>query len=203
MKTFLLATILCIATHVSFAQDTPCFYKGSTTVSVGYGFINFEGIKNEVYATKHFGTMYGKSEHALSDRFGWGVNVAYMELSGPYGNWWYPVTEDNADVAAFSALLRANLHLVKSRRLDWYFGGGIGYQSTYVERRGVHTNSYYDYYTQTYTVIELPFVQKETINAVGMDATVGANYYLGETIALYAEAGIAKSFLQGGMTFRF
>src|SRR5688572_9829842 len=92
MKALSLHGITLLATVAALANPTvsraQAFGPETNTVSVGYGFVTFLGNLNETFDEytdvnySGMGPIYSKFEHAISEKVGLGLNVAYA------GNEW-------------------------------------------------------------------------------------------------------------------
>lgn len=194
-KILLMLTVVILAT--SLKTKAQSFTKGNHLVKAGFGFPTIMGsifstYENEVgYKNSSFGPMYLKYEHALTDKIGLGLNIAYTKNEASY-------TENvsGSDYKAsvtrtsLSALARLNFHFANSKKFDPYFGPGIGYRTAEWTFKTENPNGSTDDKIPTF----FPF---------GLEFTIGANYYLTDNIGLYAEAGIAKSPIQFGLVGKF
>ncbi len=178
-------------------SNAQSFSKGNNLVKIGYGAPTITGsIFNtyesyEGFEVKNFGPLYIKYEHALTDKIGLGLNIAYTKNEVSY------VEKINgADYKAgiertsLSALARINFHFATSEKFDAFFGPGIGYRTADWK----FTSEAPEGSSNTSIPTFFPF---------GLDFTIGANYYFTDNIGLYAEAGIAKSPIQFGIVGKF
>lgn len=200
MKNFLIHSILIGAIIInSYSSKAQSLEPGQITFSAGYGFpslartaFNFvDGVSN--VETHLYGPMYGKFEYAITDKIGFGVNMAYT-----YGIGSYETSNDeldsiiyNTDVTykAYSILGRLNFHFGNGGMVDPYAGIGLGYR-----------NNNYAYKSDD------PAVDGNDINGLihfGVDLTLGTRIYFSDNFGIYGEIGLAKSPFQIGVVAKF
>lgn len=178
------------------------FEQGNSSVQVGYGFGNFISAVFKTYETaypatfsfKSVGPAFLKYEYAVSDKIGFGLNIAYASATVSYtdDSWFVSGTPSTTSIkwSTISALARMNLHFGNSERFDPFWGVGMGYRTASWKFENDSPN----YINTESTGSFMPF---------GFETTVGARFYLTENIGLYIETGLAKAIIQGGLTAKF
>lgn len=186
-------------------KPTPAFAKGSLVISGGYGAltltglfvrlmedaINADGQTNFHIKSQQLGPVYAKVEYGVAEHIGIGLNAAFLHNRwstnyqdyDPLGN---PAVYNAAlERTAVSALARVNFHIGSDAQFDPYVGMGLG--GRYTRLTYTDTNPYGQQ-------VDFPF-----FFPVGGEITAGLRYYPVPFVGLYAEAGFAKSFVQGGL----
>lgn len=202
------AAILVLAFSTkTFAQDDAAFVKGSSSVSVGYGFISpyktlfklsnaFSGASAKFTATGPIGVTY---EYGISDKISMGAQVAYSTMKnvttdpGALGNGKDYVVTDKLN--QLSVIIRGNYHLGSSAKFDPYVGLGLGYGNFKFKTTSNDP---------TDTPAELAAFSISVPGALGITGQVGAKYYFSTNVGAYAELGyLAGSFAQVGVALKF
>lgn len=187
--------------HLKKAGRGGAFDQGTIVATVGYGFPNWGKTILKVYETEPgfssfgFGPVHFRGEYGLSDNIGLGISVNFVSYGVSYTYQGYnSVTKLNQDytdkieVTSLSVMPRFNFHFAVSNQLDPYWGIGAGYK----------INSYKFSSTD-------PTAPPETMPGsipVGFETTVGMRFYFTENIGVYAEIGLAKSLIQGGLSIK-
>ena len=202
----------------SEANDSASFNKNDILVSFGYGFPNLDKLvfidylyqanSNSTFAPKGFGPIHFRAEYGVSEKIGIGLSLNY----GTYGATWQD-NFSNSDglgntttgiysfdkhITSFTALLRFNYHVYTTNKLDPYFSFGGGYKKiskTYVSDGPDYVNQYYEEYSYA--------DDGASLLPIAFEAVAGMRYYFTPQIAIYSELGIAKTFLQGGVSMKF
>jgi opacity protein-like surface antigen len=173
-------------------------------ISFGYGFyiipdaFEIGGNSSNKNLSSPSGPLFLKYEYAISDYIGFGINFAYCqytfnnnyEFAGISNNGIYYTTQ----YTSYSILGHLNFHFLSrfvSTRFDPYYGLGIGYKS--VSTSVTSNDSTFQKYNNN--------ISNE--GSIGFEMTFGLRYYVSNSIALYGEAGLAKSWLQFGATLKF
>ncbi|MBK7691335.1 MAG: hypothetical protein IPK62_02770 [Bacteroidetes bacterium] len=91
-----------------------------------------------------------------------------------------------------SANLRFNYHIFVNKEFDVYVGGGVGYNH--------FMNKDFTDYAPDDTLFKSQF---KLPYPVSYEMTFGVRYFFLTRTAIYVEAGIGKSLLQGGFVFKF
>ena len=186
---FLFAMILmAVVSQVSFGQ---AFEQGTKVISVGYGFGNLNRALFKTYEDmgdykySGVGPIFAKFEYGVSDKIGFGLNIAHIGANVTYGT---GTEKTEIDWKNTSALLRMNIHFSKSDKLDAYWGTGLGYRfgSWKFSYEGGNGNE------------EIP-----NVLPLGFETTIGVRYFFVEHVGIYAEAGIAKAPIQFGLNAKF
>jgi opacity protein-like surface antigen len=191
--------VLSILIALSVSGYSQSFTTGNSNISAGYGIGNFiqSVFKSyqtyDNYAFKSLGPMFLKYEHALNDRLGIGVNVAYANASVSYLDKSHVVDSTSLTFykqtikwSTYSILARLNFHFANSEKFDPYWGFGVGYRGASWKYEDNDPN--YDNDTQVSNFFPL-----------GLEVTIGARYYFTPSIGAYAEFGIAKAIVQFGI----
>ena len=171
------------------AQQSPdrLYEQGVSMISVGHGIgniwktflkqtISYPGITYKISSVGPLTCIY---EYGISHRISGGIALGYSEITGKYSGYGDSFTDK---LTIFSALARANYHLGKSPKFDYYFGGGLGYVRSKYNNSG--SNS-----------------QRDVPGELGYSGQVGAKYSFVRGFGVYAEVGyVGGSFVQLGLT---
>lgn len=190
----------------STTSNAQAFQEGDFIVSAGYGISttgravlkSFETSGAEIDITGH-NPIFAKFEYAISEK--WGIGVNYFNSSiGFKQTYDYTTIDGNGNesvnrytdeytykVQAFS--LRFNRHWEVTEEFDIYFGFGGGPKTGKFSSKSNNPD-----YTENSFDTPIPFA---------MEATMGARYYFTPNIGVYAEVGMARSFMQGGLVAKF
>ena len=173
-------------------------------ISFGYGFyiipdaFEIGGNSSHKNLSSISGPLFLKYEYAISDKIGFGINFAYCQytftnnydFAGVINNGIYYTTQ----YTSYSFLAHFNFHFLSryvNTKFDPYYGIGMGYKSV---STSVSSN---DSTFQKYNY------NLSNEGSIGFEMTLGLRYYVSNSIAIYVEAGLAKSWLQFGATFKF
>ncbi len=198
--------ILAISTG-AFAQDADvAFTKGSSNVSLGYGFLSpyktlfklssffgGSGVAEKFTSTGPIGLTY---EYGISEKVGIGLQLGYAtmkntqtEANGLGAGKDYVISQK---LTQFSAIARGNYHFGNSAKFDPYVGAGLGYGNFKYTVKDNDTDP-----TDVLPSISIP-------GAFGITGQLGARYYFTSNIGAFAEIGyLAGSFAQLGLTAKF
>ncbi len=185
------------------ADGGDAFQEGTIAITAGYGFPNLGKsllkyvVSDTVQGVKitGVGPLHFKVEYGLSSKIGLGLSVNYVT----YGAKWNENGTNNTTGAivpyfydikfsSLSVLARFNVHFGTTDKLDPYWGIGAGYKT------GKWTFDSNDPdFGKTAFKTPIPF---------GFETTVGLRYYFTDMIGFYAELGIAKSVIQGGIAIK-
>jgi outer membrane protein W len=197
MKKILLATFVLAMSFSAktFAQDGgTAFTKGSSTVSVGYGFANIWKTLFKVAAgfggtstVKSTGPIALGYEYGVADKISAGVVLGYTKITNDDVSGTFKSTET---LSNFSAMARVNYHFGKGPKFDPYIGLGLGYYN--------FKYSYKDNDNITdVTTFKVP-------GGFGFSGQLGAKYYFTSNIGAYMEVGyVGGSLAQIGLTAKF
>jgi outer membrane protein W len=211
MKKLLFATAIMFAATATFAQDGDgAFTKGSSTISLGYGFISpYKTVltaQNILFAGSGITSKYSSLgpialtyENGITDNISVGLSIGYAtsknvltEANGLGAGKNYDITKKLDQVGVVA---RGNYHFGSSAKFDPYIGLGLGYYSLkYKTTSNDPTDSPAD----------LALLNIAVPGAFGFTGQVGAKYYFSSNIAAYAELGyLVGSFAQIGVTAKF
>ncbi|HRH66932.1 MAG TPA: hypothetical protein PLU53_11585 [Bacteroidia bacterium] len=201
LKLHLMVMYTVLVSYLSI-QDVKAqaFVEGNNSINVGYGFGTVVGTLfnsykdyNE-YSFSTLGPLFLKYEHAVNDKIGIGLNVAYAkwELSYRYNGYSNQEFTEKDSYTTYSILGRFNLHFGHMDKFDPYWGFGLGFRNANLKFSSSDPNGPKD--TDISNPIPIP---------LGFETTIGARYYFSDNFGIYAEAGFAKAVTQAGLTFRF
>lgn len=177
------------------------FREKAFFISTGYGAGNL-GIAvfndlGSVLETKSFGPMHIKSEYAVSEHIGIGLNFAFASAD--------LLTEDevtfinqegmqeklrwDAEWTSWSLLARVNFHMGHHEKIDPYWGVGIGFRDWTYDAISNNPN--------------LEASKGSALINLGFETTFGLRVMPHENIGLFTEFGISKSLFQVGITAKF
>ena len=212
MKRFLpyFVFVACLALHGTDASaqseitPTPVkerlsFEEGDLFFTGGFGFGNlivstFEasGANNDLHEKRTTtGPLFFKFEQALSDKLGFGVNLAFLTLKNSWTDAVDPSIYGTGRYTGWSALARVNYHFKPGKFFDPYMGFGMGYRN--------------DKVTETSTDPNNPRFDTEVIDIpinLGLDITFGFRMMFSENLGMYMETGMAKGVVQLGLSAR-
>ena len=136
--------------------------------------------------TPQINPVYVKVEYRIFRHMGIGVDFSYDDYEAkkaPPSSTNYTLTYKGSN---FVADVRVNRHIhLINKRLDLYFGVGLGYQIQSIDN-----------------IITTRSLPKLGSNSLAFELTVGARFYITKRIGIYAEGGIARSIIQGGLAIR-
>ena len=196
MLKLLLKTILICSVSLVSAQSE---LENKFRISAGYGVGILEIDKDNMHHYygqpenfKNTGPFYFKFAYGLYHNLSMGVNAAYAiyNYKSVYFDYLTNIPQEfNYEYESYSILIRMNYYfndIDNKKRFDPYAGAGIGYRSLELKEN----NPQFIYY-------------EEYGPNLGFDFTVGANVFIIPHLAIYIEAGIAKSAFQFGITSSF
>ena len=148
------------------------------------------------------GPFYLKYEHLINKKLGVGLVFNYSQGkanwqdsgSSPQGNGYYLRDFDFIE-KRYVVLVRLNHYYEISTNLLLYSGVGLGFRSI----RSIHTISYFDK-TGTYQVI---LDSGNTAWPIGFEGTIGIKKRIPSNFMLFAEFGIGRSLIHGGLAYTF
>lgn len=207
MKKVLLALSIGLISMSANAQDDAAFSQGSSSVSVGYGFISpyktlfklsnsFFGDPNISTKFKSMGPVGLTYEYGFSEKISGGIQIGYSKLEntqtekdGISAGKDYIIKQE---LTQLSVIARGNYHLGSSDKFDPYVGLGLGYGNFKYKVSDNDTDP-----SDVLPTISVP-------GAFGITGQLGAKYYFSSNFGLYAEVGyLAGSFVQAGLTVKF
>jgi outer membrane protein W len=180
------------------------FEINDTYISAGLGFgslflNNSIGQYTANESLRNTGPFYAKIENAVSDRLGFGVNIAYsnVKYTRNYINYLYQGNEtiqivdpEEVDINLVAILARINWHYGSNKKLDPYMGVGMGYRNIsyrYIKRSKYNTNDDF---------------KNLNIVPLGFEFTIGARFLFNESWGGFTEFGLAQSVGQFGLVYR-
>jgi len=195
ITSFIFLSITLISTNLWAEGDSSAFKKGAVIFSIGYGFPNLDAQKSnfnnnnfqfESASISEWGPIQGKVEYGIDDRISLGVSANY-DHDNVKTTFFY--TNGIFHSSFLSILGRMNIHFVKKKKLDVYFGIGVGYRK----------NNFPIDNTVWYSAV-YPIPQDIPL---GLEATIGMRYFFMKNIGIYSEVGASKSIIQAGLTIKF
>lgn len=198
MKKLVLSLFVVVITLMPSTTNAQAFEQGKSQISIGYGLSSTTQalIKNSVNSTDVFGDpvyvnpefsalgpIFAKFEHGVSEKIGFGVNIAYANAGINYTNdtggpasmkWW------NTSVNA-----RVNRHFGSNDKFDPYVGLGMGYKFGKWKSEGGDNPEEF-----------------KALIPLGFETTFGARYMFTPNIGLFSEVGIAKGIFQIGLNVK-
>jgi len=182
---FIIVLQLFLGTHVNAQFTSKKLSKKHTQIlSIGHGIGNIwksfleKGVNIENYKIKSTGPINLQYEYEVFKNFRVGAIVSYSQIKGSYNNSGFVFSDQ---LAIFTALARVNYHFISHKKLDPYFGGGLGYvYSKY--QNNLNTSS------------------SSVPGELGYSAQVGINYFMFKNFGLFGEADyVGGSFFQLGV----
>lgn len=198
-------------------NDIYGFVKNKHYISGGMGFINLSAplayrIKNTVAPNwdelkfSNRPIFFIKAERAINKRSGIGFTFANggFDITASLDS----LTSENIKVQGklayrtSSYLFRYNFHFFPEKAFDLYLGAAVGLRTNRFKLTDNDPeNSYWK------VPLKIGWVKKYIPTSYsfatwGGDFTVGMRYHILPPIAVYMELGLAKSVIQGGVTFR-
>lgn len=206
MKKIITGAFALALMFISNTSNAQAFQDGNVIISAGYGVSTtgrsvlktFETSGSDIDITGH-NPIFAKLEYAISDKWGIGVNYFNSNI-GFKQTYDYSTFDVNGNetvnrytdeytykVQAFS--LRFNRHWEVTDEFDIYFGFGGGPKTGKFSAKSNNPD----------------FVDEEFDTPIpyAMEITMGARYYFTPNIGLYAEIGMARAFMQGGLVAKF
>ena len=186
MRKLTLTLILGAITLMPAITKAQAFEEGKSQISLGYGLVNSTQAFVFAYGeleNSSLGPIFLKYEYGVSEKVGFGLNVAYATASASYDNifldeltsldWWG---------ASFNA--RVNRHFGSSDKFDPYIGFGMGYKIANWSYSNDDDNDI------------------KALIPLGFEATFGARYMFTPNIGLFSEVGLAKGIIQAGLNIK-
>ncbi|MEO7522790.1 MAG: outer membrane beta-barrel protein [Ferruginibacter sp.] len=174
------------------ASSQPAYHKHSSGISIGYGFINVwktfldKIVDIPTYKVKATGPLTLIYEYGITNRFSAGISAGYSRVRGRAEK--YQLYDQ---ITFWSVLARANYHLWTGRKLDPYFGGGIGVSNSKYKNLDPHT-------------IISQELNKNVPGNVDFSGQFGLTYMLCRRLGCYAEIGyVHGALLHVGAITRF
>lgn len=185
--------------------DQKAHEKGQVHFSYGYGQPRldkklFDFQKDSIgFKVVGIGPFFWKAEYGLSRKLSVQLSAAYIL----YKSEWKRMRPDllylydlpfryGTTLHDISANLRFNYHLFVNKEWDVYVGGGAGYN--------YFINKDFTDYAPDDTTFKSQF---KIPYPVSYEMTFGVRYFFLTRTAIYLEAGLGKSLVQGGFVFKF
>lgn len=170
-------------------------HKHNVMLSVGYAapsiirqYLKYKTTRDEI-TVSGVGPIVGKLEYMISDRFGIGVNASYSQSKIKWYDDGYDTIQQlyrkfEFGIKAYeiSGTIRANYHFWKRKKIDSYFGLGIGYGL-------IHMWSYTLAHTTKFSIVyDFP-------KPLSLECTYGFKYFPTKHVGMFAEIGLGKSWI--------
>lgn len=204
MKSIIKKSIGVIAVAIMLASPmtskSQAFEQGKNGFQIGYGFGNFiQAVFNsyDIYDELKIGIggpMFVKYEYAVSDKIGFGLNIAYASAKVTYKDLDYTTSsgdiyEASINWSTLSFLARMNVHFGESDVIDPYWGVGMGYRTASWK----FDDNDPDYGSESIT----------NLMPIGFETTFGCRFMFASNFGAYVEVGFAKAIFQGGLALKF
>lgn len=184
-----------------YSGSSGAWGEGKIAISIGYGFPNlgktfFKIYENEAnYKATGAGPIHFRGEYGLTDKIGFGLSVNYISYGAEWTGEDYDINNNlvtykyDFSYSSISIMPRMNLHFGTSEKVDPYWGIAAGY----------NIKNY------SFTSTDPDFIETNTpgLFPIGFETTIGLRYYFTPNIGAYAEFGLAKSIIQGGLAIAF
>lgn len=165
-------------------------------ISMGYGFP--DAGKRSLNILQDFpelkrsgiGPFHLKLERVRDNAWGFGAGLNISRFGAEWNDSGYKAS---MDALAFSLLFRVNKYHHITEKLQLYSGFGIGYRGRITSFSTAKPGGYKSEEVAILTDSDMP---------IGFEMTLGLRYALNPAVALYAEAGLARSMVQGGVCIR-
>jgi hypothetical protein len=189
---------------LSFLVKAQVFTEGKAMLSVGGGIGNveqamiksaYDSLPNPYFSS--VGPFFLKYEEPFSDKVSFALQIAYVSAQGGYLNKdsvvsANPLIYEGEDMSwySYSILARLNWHFLKSTVFDTYLGIGVGYRdaSCSLGKKSISA---------------MPVMCPPLLTHLGFEMTFGMRYMVTPNFGFYSEIGLAKAFVQLGVSFRF
>ncbi len=189
---------------ISFNGFSQAFTKGSSVVSIGYGFPNLYKTYFKIWQSfggfnvNGIGPAFVKYEYFASNIISVGVSAGFVNSKLSYDiNYANNLGQqikgtEGLKTISVGALAKVNAYWLRNDKLMMYSGLGAGY----------------NYLNFTYYSDNPSFTEANALSfnlpPIGFELTaVGAKYMFSENIGGYAEMGYGKSILQAGICIGF
>ncbi len=184
--------------HKNFyeSEESDDLLTNKMTISVGYGAprISFGTIsyyfQDKVdFTERASGPYFFKIGYGISKNVevGLNVNLSGAEATFKTGN--NNQYQATVNYTSWSALGRVNFHFFSNETFSSYVGLSLGYRNFLFE------------YTDNSSLS--PSLPKLPVGILSSEVGIGARYFFLPNVGLYAEVGLSRTVLQGGLTFRF
>jgi hypothetical protein len=171
--------------------------EGNMVFSIGYGVPNLTKSLYSAYdsytnfSVTGIGPLHFKFEYFLSESFGVGLVVNYVNTSATWKdeNFAGILYKTTYNYSSLAFNMRFNWHFYTNDHFDIYGGSGIGYRVNKYEYIDEDPNGLTDW-------------SRPSFFPLGFELTVGMRYFFMENIGVYMEVGAAKSILQFGVAIK-
>lgn len=209
MKIIITTFILLISLTGFNQEEKKAFEPKTSTISIGYGRGNYVGLhylkeskKNDSLTFNSIGSFHGKYEYQLNKNTSIGASFAYKSSEINSGN---PYSSDStygmsSYFDTWSINLRVNKFFAIREKSTFYYGFGLGYrnQLTSTYYRDSSTNFKGKNKENSFNTGLQKIIYQSPIE---FEATIGFRHKFTKNIGIYAEIGLAKGFVQGGIIF--
>lgn len=172
------------------------FTDPGNIISFGYGYPDAGkrslNILQDFPGLKRYGVgpLHLKFEKVRDNAWGFGVGLNISRFSAEWNDSGYNARFKSV---AYSLLFRANKYHHITEKLQLYSGLGVGYRGRVTSFSTDKPGGYKSEEVASLTESDMP---------VGFELTLGLRYALHPKVAIYTEAGLAKSMIQGGVSIR-
>lgn len=219
MKSFL--TSLFFVVIACSQASSQIVQKGSSTIQIGYGFPSAMQIVGSVFKFalttedaeastefkyKGLGPFHLRYDKMLGGRVGLGLSA-----NAEFGNFKftanysdeddnYVTSVTNFNYSSINALARLNIHFIKNpKKIDIYYGFGVGYSYTRVKLEETLTGSVIDPEDQVY-IDDFNDYLNSVFKAfpIALEDVFGMKIPFNHNAGMYMEVGYSKALLQLG-----
>ncbi len=177
---------------VAQPNTAKAYNKGQLEISIGYGFINVwktfldKVIDIPEYKVKATGPFTTIVEYNISRRFSAGVLGSYSRVNGKS-----PRFQLSDQITFWTLHARANYHFWTTRKLDPYFGAGIGFNNAKYKNLDPNT-------------IISEEANESVPSTIDFSGQVGLKYFFSKNIGLYTELGyVSGAIIHVGISGKF
>ncbi len=188
-----------------YLWDQKAHEKGQIHFSYGYGQPRLDNSlfdyqkDSSNFEVVGVGPFYWKAEYGLSRKLSVALSAGYIlyksewtvNRTDPFTGNFLPY-QYGTTLHDISANLRFNYHLIVTKDVDFYVGGGVGYN--------YFMNKDFTTFTPEDTTFKSQFKLPMPIS---YEMSIGLRYFFLTRTAIYIEAGMGKSILQAGFVFKF
>lgn len=195
MKKIFYLLMLVFSSHLLHAQ---LFVANRSYISIGTGIpsllvtvINNEYDKN-AKVISYTPPLFFHYEYSLNNHWSAAADIAVEHLIYQYTDSFYdPAFQGNiyfmseGNLINYNALLGIGYHPFNNANIDPYVRGGLGI------RNSVFKGEAPDY--------KMNLFENPTVNLLCIEFVIGARYYFNPWLGIYAEFGVSKSPIKGGL----
>lgn len=165
------------------------FSGGMGAPRIGLNVLSYYFGDNSGFSQTSSGPYFFKIGYGLSKNIEVGVNANLSSAQATYKTGTNNEYAATINYSSWSVLARMNYHFLATETLDPYVGISVGYR---------HFN-----FTYSDNSNVIPTLPKLPLGFVSGEIGVGLRYYVVPNVGLYAEVGISRALLQGGLIVRF